>query len=134
MSDAIGNRIKRYETLLKEMWAASAKYLGAFSVSLLMERVVWEVSLEYKEIELLQYDQDGVSCARIAARLEENPELPVEDMFMKFIARYVEILAKLLGYERAEEIRKRLRILGEEFNEDPFAKGGMKSGEDKNRH
>lgn len=121
MSEAIEDRIKRYEALLREMWVASAKYLGAFSVNLLVERVVWEVSLEYKEIELLQYDQNGVSCAKIAARLEENPDLPVEDMFVKFIARYVEILAKLLGYERAEEIRKKLEKLGERFSWDPFA-------------
>ncbi|RPF49657.1 hypothetical protein EDD75_0477 [Thermodesulfitimonas autotrophica] len=121
VGETIGDRIKHYEALLREMWAASAKYLGAFSVNLLVERVVWEVSLEYKEIELLQYDQNGVSCAKIAARLEENPDLPVEDMFVKFIARYVEILAKLLGHERAEEIRKKLGQLGEEFSGEPFA-------------
>jgi len=110
-------QIERYGTLLREMWAASAKYLGTHSVNLLVERVVWEVSQEYREIELLQYDQNGISCARIAASLEKNPDLPIEDMFMKFIARYVEILAKLLGHERTEEIRKRLK---EEFTEIPF--------------
>lgn len=117
MSEIIKKQIERYETLLREMWAASVKYLGMHSVNLLMERVVWEVSLEYQEIELLQYDQNGISCARIAASLEENPDLPVEDMFMKFITRYVAILAKLLGHERTEEIRKRLK---EEFAEIPF--------------
>jgi hypothetical protein len=30
-------------------------------------------------------------------------------MFMKFITRYVAILAKLLGHERTEEIKKRLK-------------------------
>ncbi len=109
MSEIIKKQIERYETLLREMWAASAKYLGMHSANLLMERVVWEVSLEYQEIELLQYDQNGISCARIAASLEKNPDLPVEDMFMKFITRYVAILAKLLGHERTEEIKKRLK-------------------------
>ncbi|SHI89576.1 hypothetical protein [Desulfofundulus thermosubterraneus] len=118
MSEIIEKRIGRYETLLKEMWAASSKYLGTFSVNLLVERVVWEVSLEYKEIELLQYDQNGISCAKMAAKLEENPDLPVEDMFIKFITRYVEILARLLGHERAEEIKKKL---DEEFAGDPAA-------------
>lgn len=109
MSEIIEKKIKRYEDLLREMWTASVKYLGEFSANLLMERVVWEVSLEYPEIELLQFDQNGISCTRIAARLEENPELPVEDMFMKFISRYVAVLAKLLGHERAEEIRNKLQ-------------------------
>lgn len=112
MSECKKERIEQYETLLREIWITSAKYLGVVSVNLLIERVVWEVSLEYKEIELLQYDQNGVSCAGIAAGLEENPDLPVEDMFRKFISRYVAILAKLLGHERAEEIKKRLK---EEF-------------------
>lgn len=109
MSEFKKERIEHYETLLREIWIASAKYLGMVSVNLLIERVVWEVSLEYKEIELLQYDQNGISCTRIAASLEENPELPVEDMFMKFITRYVTILAKLLGHERAEEIKNKLK-------------------------
>ncbi|AEG14330.1 hypothetical protein Desku_0722 [Desulfofundulus kuznetsovii DSM 6115] len=121
MSEIIEKRIGHYETLLREMWTASSKYLGTFSMNLLVERVVWEVSLEYKEIELLQYDQNGISCAKMAARLEENPDLPVEDMFMKFITRYVEILARLLGHERAEEIRKRL---DEEFAGDLSASRG----------
>lgn len=118
MNEFIKKQIERYETLLREMWTASAKYLGMHSVNLLMERVVWEVSLEYQEIELLQYDQNGISCTRIAAGLEENPDLPVEDMFMKFITRYVVILAKLLGHERTEEIKKRLN---EELDKIPFA-------------
>ncbi|GAW91364.1 hypothetical protein [Calderihabitans maritimus] len=117
MSEITEKEIERYENLLREMWTASAKYLGILSVNLLVERVVWEVSLEYQEIELLQYDQDGISCARIAARLKENPELPVGDMFMKFITRYVAILARLIGRERTEEIKKRLN---EEFASIPF--------------
>ncbi|MBO8128878.1 MAG: hypothetical protein H0Z39_06735 [Peptococcaceae bacterium] len=118
MSEIVEKQVERYENLLREMWTASAKYLGILSANLLVERVVWEVSMEYQEIELLQYDQNGISCARIAASLEENPDLPVEDMFMKFITRYVAILAKLLGHERTEEIRKRLK---EEFATIPFA-------------
>lgn len=118
MSEIIKKQIERYETLLREMWAASAKYLGMHSVNLLMERVVWEVSLKYQEIELLQYDENGISCARIAASLEKNPDLPVEDMFMEFITRYVAVLAKLLGHERAVEIKNKLK---EEFTDISFS-------------
>jgi len=125
MSEIIEKQIERYETLLREMWTASAKYLGTFSVSLLVERVVWEVSLEYREIELLQYDQNGISCARIAASLKKNPDLPVDDMFVKFINRYLEILARLLGHEKTEKIKKRLN---EEFGRFPFEQGGMRDG------
>lgn len=100
MCEIIEKQIERYETMLREMWTASAKYLGAFSVNLLVERVVWEVSMEYKEIELLQYDENGISCAGIAASLKKNPDSPVDDMFTKFITRYVEILARLLGHEK----------------------------------
>lgn len=118
MTEIVEKQIQRYEKLLREMWDASAKYLGTLSANLLVERVVWEVSLEYQEIELLQHDQNGISCARLIASLEENPNIPVEDMFMKFITRYVAILAKLLGHERTEEIRARL---SEEFTRIPFA-------------
>ena len=99
------------------MWTASAKYLGTFSVILLVERVVWELSLEYREIELLQYDQDGISCTGIAASLKKNPDLPVDDMFAKFIIRYLEILARLLGHEKTQKIAKKLN---EEFGRIPF--------------
>ncbi|MEW8958658.1 MAG: hypothetical protein AB2448_06035 [Moorella sp. (in: firmicutes)] len=60
MCEIIEKQIERYETMLREMWTASAKYLGAFSVNLLVERVVWEISMDYKEIELLQYDENGI--------------------------------------------------------------------------
>ncbi|HHV61412.1 MAG TPA: hypothetical protein GXX51_02060 [Firmicutes bacterium] len=121
MSEPIENQIERYETLLREMWTASAKYLGMFSVKLLVERVVWELSLEYREIELLEYDQDGISCARIAASLKKNPDLPVDDMFAKFTTRYLKILARLLGHEKTEKIAKKLN---EEFGRIPFDSKG----------
>ncbi|NSW90615.1 MAG: hypothetical protein HPY74_08060 [Firmicutes bacterium] len=112
MNDCIDKKIERYEALLREMWAVSEKYLGMFSVKLLVERVVWDLSTEYKEIELLYYDEGRISCAEIAASLKKNPDLPVDDMFMKFVARYVEILARLIGHEKTEKITKKLN---EEF-------------------
>ncbi|MDN5301348.1 MAG: hypothetical protein PWQ60_862 [Thermoanaerobacteraceae bacterium] len=117
MNDLVDKKIERYETLLREMWAASEKYLGAFSVKLLVERVVWDISTEYREIELLHYDEGRISCAEMAASMKENPNLPVDDMFMKFITRYVEILARLIGCEKADKIAKKLK---EEFGNIPF--------------
>lgn len=114
MNDLVEKKIERYETLLREIWAASERYLGAFSVKLLVERVVWDLSTEYREIELLHYGEDEISCAEIAASLKENPNLPVDDMFMKFITRYVEILARLIGHEKTEKIAKKL---DEEFGD-----------------
>jgi len=110
----VKKKIERYENLLGEMLVATEKYLGAFSVKLLVERVVWDLSAEYREIELLQYDEGRISCAEIAASIKKNPDLPVDDMFMKFIIRYVEILAKLIGYEKTEKITKKL---DEEFED-----------------
>ncbi|MDK2836618.1 MAG: hypothetical protein PWP21_1395, partial [Thermosediminibacterales bacterium] len=66
MNDLVDKKIERYETLLREMWTASEKYLGTFSVKLLVERVVWDLSAEYREIELLHYDEGRISCAEIA--------------------------------------------------------------------
>lgn len=106
MSERIENQIERYETLLRELWAASERYLGTFAVKLLVERVVWEVSSEYREIELMQYNQDGISCSQIAAKWKDNPDLPVYDMFEKFIKTYLEILSRLLGREKAEKIKE----------------------------
>ncbi|KYH32264.1 hypothetical protein [Neomoorella mulderi] len=108
MGELIEKQIERYETLLREMWTASAKYLGTFSANLLVERVVWEVSQEYREMELLQYNEEGISCAGISASLKKNPDLPANDMFAKFILRYLEILARLLGHEKTEKIAKKL--------------------------
>ncbi len=114
MCKLVKKKIERYENLLGEMLVATEKYLGAFSVKLLVERVVWDLSAEYREIELLQYDEGRISCAEIAASIKKNPDLPVDDMFMKFIIRYVEILAKLIGYEKTEKITKKL---DEEFED-----------------
>ncbi|KUK06506.1 MAG: hypothetical protein XD48_1235, partial [Archaeoglobus fulgidus] len=100
LNDLVDKKIEHYEALLQEMCAASEKYLGAFSVKLLVERVGWDLSAEYREIELLHYDEGGISCAEIVASMKENPNLPVDDMFMKFITRYIEILAKLIGSEK----------------------------------
>lgn len=97
-----------YESLLGEMWTASAKYLGAFSVNLLVERVVWEVAQEYREIELLQFDQDGISLSELAAYLKKNPDFPVDDMFKKFFSMFFEILVRLIGYEKTEKIKNEM--------------------------
>lgn len=117
LNDLVDKKIERYENLLREMWTAAEKYLGTFSVKLLAERVVWDLSQEYREIELLHFDESGISCTEIAAGLEKNPNLPVDDMFMKFIVRYVEILARLIGREKAEKITNKLN---EEFGNIPF--------------
>ncbi|MDK2836730.1 MAG: hypothetical protein PWP21_1507, partial [Thermosediminibacterales bacterium] len=74
----------------------------------LVERVVWDLSAEYREIELLHYDEGRISCAEIADSLKKNPDLPVDDMFMKFTTRYVEILTRLIGHEKTEKITKKL--------------------------
>ncbi len=107
MAEASMNIIVRYETLLKEMWSESAKYLGILSTNLLVERVVWELSQDYPAVQLLEYGPDGISCSQISASVE-NGASDLEEMFMRFITRYVSILAKLLGHERAEEIRKKI--------------------------
>lgn len=107
MEEAAKDIIVRYETLFKQMWSESAKYLGILSTNLLVERVVWELSQEYPAIQLLKYGPDGISCAPMLAN-EEKSFNDLEEMFMSFIARYVSILAKLLGQERAEEIRKKI--------------------------
>ncbi|WP_425057909.1 hypothetical protein SCACP_24760 [Sporomusa carbonis] len=112
MNDYVDKRIERFETLLKEIWTASEKYLGTFSVKLLVERAVWDLSAEYREIELLQCDEGGISCAEIAASVKKNPNLPVDEMFTKFITKYVEILARLVGREKTDKIVKKLN---EEF-------------------
>ena len=107
MGETAKDVIVRYETLLKEMWSESAKYLGILSTNLLVERVVWELSQEYPAVQLLKYGPDGISCAQILTSVEKDFN-DVEEMFMRFITRYVSILAKLLGHERAEEIRKKI--------------------------
>ncbi|MCF6094374.1 hypothetical protein L1765_10400 [Microaerobacter geothermalis] len=117
MNDFIYKKIERYENLLREMWTASEKYIGTFSVKLLVERVVWDLSKEYREIELLHYNEGMISCAEIAASMKKNPNLPIDDMFMKFITRYVEILSRLIGYENTDKIAN---WLNEEFRDIPF--------------
>ncbi len=107
MEEAAKDIIVRYETLLKEMWSESAKYLGTLSTNLLVERVVWELSQEYPAVRLLKYGPEGISCAPMQVN-EEKSFNDLEEMFMRFVTRYVSILAKLLGHERAEEIRKKI--------------------------
>jgi len=107
MGDLIA-KIRHYEALLKEVLKASEKYLGIMSVKLLVERVMWDVSQEYKEITLLHYDEKGLSVEELAKALENLPDFPVDEMFKKFFSRYVEILSKLIGKEQAEQIAEKL--------------------------
>jgi len=102
MPDLI-TKIKHYEELLKEILEISEKYLGVMSVKLLVERVLWDVSQEYKEITFLRYDENGVSTDALVKALEDTPDFPIDEMFKKFFTRYVEILAKLVGKEPAEK-------------------------------
>ncbi len=101
-------KIKHYEELLVEVLNASQKYLGVISVKLLLERVLWDISQEYKEITLIHYDERGLSIEALAKTLENLPDFPVDEMFKKFFSRYVEILAKLIGKKQAEKIAEQL--------------------------
>ncbi len=97
--------IDRYERLLKKIWENSLKYLGLFPVKLLVERVVWDVAKDYPEAELISWGEDGISLAPLREAMERGEEVALEEMMDAFVARYVEILAKLLGKDKAERIR-----------------------------
>lgn len=101
-------RLDRYERLLKKIWKNSVKYLGFLSLKLLIERVIWDISMDYPEIELLDWDEEGFSVKRLKEKLEEGEDIPFEDMFDTFIERFVEILAKLIGKSEAERIKELL--------------------------
>ncbi|MCD6156200.1 MAG: hypothetical protein J7J32_04080 [Candidatus Atribacteria bacterium] len=103
-------KIKQYEELLKETLKASEKYLGIISVKLLVERVKWDVSKEYREIEYLQYSEEGLSLQALVDNLKNTSDFPVNEMFKKFLARYVEILAKLVGEKEVKNIVKKLPV------------------------
>jgi len=119
-------KIAHYEQLLNGIWSSSTKYLGAFSVKLLVERVVFDVAAEYREIELLKWDEEGISCQELAEALRDRPDFPIDDMFTQFITKYVEILAKLVGSEKAEKILEKIK--GE------LGKGAQDHGEAPDRH
>lgn len=111
----VTKKITHYEQLLNGIWSSSIKYLGAFSVQLLIERVVFDVAAEYREIELMRWNEKGISCNEIAEALKDRPDFPIDDMFTRFITKYVEILAKLVGSEKAEKILERIKSeLGKE--------------------
>jgi len=130
MYDVVEEKIKQYEKLLIEMWTASEKYLGRTSVQFLLERVVWELSAEYKEIELLYFDENEISCKEILTVLKKNPEYPVDGMFRQFITSYVEILSRLIGSENAGKL---MEILRQEMNEVCFdSRKGKEDGKIEN--
>ncbi|WPX08699.1 hypothetical protein [Anaerocellum danielii] len=132
MPDLIDEKVKRYEDLLNEIWTASEKYLGRATVQLLVERVVWELSGEYKETELLQFNENGISCKELLTALKENLNFPVDEMFAKFVTSYVEILSRLIGSENAEKIMKILREEVEKLYLD--SKEGKEDGKIENRY
>jgi hypothetical protein len=106
--------LQKYERLLGDIWAVSMRYLGFFAVKLLVERVIWDVSKEYPEIGFLVFDESGISFKRVREKLGEAENLPLEKMFDRFITRYIEILAKLIGKDKVEEIEKELSELSKE--------------------
>ncbi len=108
MNEKIGALLQKYERLLGDIWVVSMRYLGFFAVKLLVERVIWDVSKEYPEIGLLVFDENGISFKRVRDELGEAENLPFEKMFDRFITRYVEILAKLIGKDKVEEIEREL--------------------------
>lgn len=103
-------KVKRYEKLINEMVNVSEKYLGSFSVRLLFERIIWELSMEYKEMEMIHYGENGVVLEGIMDSLKLNTDIPIDDMFGALISKYVEILAKLIGRESVEKIKKMIEI------------------------
>jgi len=107
MTDLIA-KIRHYEALLKEVVKASEKYLGISSVKLLIERVIWDVSQEYKEIELIHYDEGELFVDGLAKALENQPDFPIDEMFKRLFSRYVEVMAKLIGKEQAQKIAEQL--------------------------
>ncbi|GAV22875.1 hypothetical protein [Carboxydothermus pertinax] len=52
----------------------ASKYLGVFTVKLLVERVIYDLSGEMPEIEILECDEAGFNFEKIRKFIKDNPE------------------------------------------------------------
>ncbi|NYE57304.1 hypothetical protein [Carboxydothermus ferrireducens] len=97
-----------YEQILSGIWEEALKYLGVFTVKLLVDRVIYDLSAEAPEVEILECDEAGFNFEKIRRFIEDNPEFNFGELVAKFTAKFVGIIAKLVDQDTLQNLKEKL--------------------------
>ncbi len=101
-----------YEQILSGIWEETAKYLGVFTVKLLVDRVIYDLSPELPEVEILECDETGFDFEKIRKFLRDNPDFDFGELVSKFTTKYVGIIAKLVDPKTLQNLKEKLERKG----------------------
>ena len=113
------NRLAPYEARLAHLWERMVRAIGIHTVSVLMERAIWEASQKHPELALIRHSDQGLSFGGLEQAYAGRPEGEIAEAFNDLSSELLLILARILGREMAERLAAELRARTDEERETP---------------
>lgn len=98
-----------HEARLRGLWDNLMRTVGVHTLSVLMERAIFEASQKYPELDLIKRTDDGLEFDALERAYADRPEREVADAFNELASQLLLILARLLGKEMARELERELQ-------------------------
>lgn len=102
------SKLAPYETRLVDLWDKMVRTIGIHTTNVLVERAIWEASLNYPELELIKHNDQGFSLEALEKSYADRPEKEVADAFGALTSELLLIMARLLGKEMAQKVAEEL--------------------------
>ena len=96
------------EARLSELWERMVQTIGIHTVSVLMDRAIWDVSRKHPELALIQHSETGLSFAALNRSYANQSPQEVVEAFSDLSSELMIILARLLGQEMAQRLAAEL--------------------------
>jgi hypothetical protein len=92
-----------YEERLVSLWERLVTTLGIHTVRVLLARAIWQTAWRHPDIALLQHDDGGLTFEALETRYATRPQEEIEAAFGDLSAELRLVLARLLGWEMAQQ-------------------------------
>ena len=92
-----------YEERLVSLWERLVTTLGIHTVRVLLARAIWQTAQRHPDIALLQHNDGGLTFEALETRYATQSHEEIEAAFHDLSTELRLILARLLGWEMAQQ-------------------------------
>jgi hypothetical protein len=111
--------LDHHQARLVDLWERMVQTLGVYTVNVLLDRAIWQVSQQYPDLTQIQYGNTGISFAALADVSPQPPGAAYEALYDEMLL----IMARLLGRDMARRLIDELTP--EETSPPPLSKEGL---------
>ncbi|MGQ9677136.1 MAG: hypothetical protein ACUVX1_15855 [Chloroflexota bacterium] len=108
--DQSQDKFAPHEARLRALWDNLMRTVGIHTLSVLMERAIFEAAQKYPELDLIKRTDEGLEFEALEKAYADRPQREVDDAFNELTSQLLLILARLLGKEMARQLAEELEV------------------------